>query len=133
MDFTPETTKEGPLTRVGMKMTLPKADTSARGKIRKQINDEVGDVYSLLADANEMISLLMSAVSILHSAQSEEALAAIPDVNKRAFLEYAIAKFAGTTTSADLKFEADPTGTVNALMDGQAAIGSIMNAAKTGD
>jgi len=128
MEFTTETTKKGPLTRTGVKMSLPEVDSSAKGKIRKEINDNVGDVYSLLADANEMISLLMSTVSVMYSVQSQESLDKIP-VDKKAFIEYSINKFADTTTSADVKFAVDPTGTVDKLMGGQASIGQIMSEA----
>jgi hypothetical protein len=129
MEFTTETTKKGPLTRTGVKMTLPEADTSSRGKIRKEINDNVGDVFSLLADANEMISLLMSTVSVLYSAQSQASLGSIP-ADKQAFIEYAMGKFAETTTSADIKFAMDPTGTVDKLMGSQADIGQIVTDVK---
>lgn len=128
--------KQGPRHRKGVMVALPAPDTTLRGQMRKRINKEVGDLSELVANAHNMISLIMSTISVIYSelikTMSPEQLQAFEqnEPAKKALIEYAITKFSGTITTADIKFAQDPQGAVNELIDSQGQIGTIMKELK---
>lgn len=132
--FKPETS-EGPMKRIVYREKTPDTVLSEKkGKIRDRIEKEVGDVHSLLADAHDMISLLMSTTGVLYSlakeGRTDAEVDAIIGVDKRVFLEHAINKFSVTTTTADLEFAVNPTGKVDELIDTQGQVGTIVKEEK---
>ena len=100
---------------------------SKKARARKAINEQVFDNEDSIADNAKMISLMLTMMSRLYGAMSDETKAKL-DSDDRALIEYTMSKFASTNTRADMQFASDgAVPTIDKLLDRQAKIGEIVS------
>ncbi len=88
---------------------------------RLKIQEEVFDDKDSIADNAKMNSLLLSMFSRLYEVQPQEVLDTLQPEDK-AVMEYAINKFKGIQTRADVQFADEGLAFIDRLMDRQEQI-----------
>ncbi len=93
-----------------------------KGLARGKIDEEVGDLYDLVADLSDTLALLLKSHNALYEALDTSSL----PVEDKDLADKLVAKFNSITTSAELDYAKDPEGTIDTLMESQGKIGKIM-------
>ena len=120
--------RKGGLISKGIKK-VPDAETiPTRDKkivARKEIEENVFDLEDSVADNAKMLSLLITVISRIYSALSDDTKDNLSDTD-RDVIEYTFDKFANTETRADVQFAKEGPLMIDKLMSRQAEIGAIV-------
>ncbi len=99
--------------------------TSTTLELRKQIEDERGDVYDLASQALQWAGLLTSVVGVCYQFIPEEQKDLIP-LEKRALIENTLALYAATETTTDVKLATKGFGFIQELLDNENKTAQIL-------
>ena len=95
----------------------------SKGKIRKQIEEEIFDIEDSVADNAKLIFLLMASVKRLYKALPDNIKDNIED---KEMLDTMIDTFDKTQSVADIKYKEEGNNMITRIFDRQAKLGSIV-------
>ena len=102
-----------------------------KGKIRKEINEQVFDIEDSLADNAKMIFLLTSLLMRIYNALPDDIKGNLSDEDRQ-IVEYAFNKYTETTTRLDLQFQEEGIGIIDKLLNRQKEVANVIEEVNNG-